>query len=90
MNKYKGQRAKGSVLQKETHLGTWLLDLPDDLITSILAHLNLRELAAMHMVSQRFNRLLSRPDPILRPYGSVEVLVDKDRKGSLPTSQVDR
>ena len=67
-----------------------LLDFPDDLITSILAHLTLRELAAMHMVNQKFNRLLSRPDPSLRPYGSVELLVDKNGKGSLPASQIVR
>ncbi|CAL8460902.1 g433 [Coccomyxa elongata] len=42
------------------------------------------------MVNQRFNRLLSRPDPILKPYGSVEISVDVDREGSLPPSLIDR
>ncbi|BDA44543.1 hypothetical protein COCOBI_06-0190 [Coccomyxa sp. Obi] len=42
------------------------------------------------MVSQRFNRLLSRPDPSLRPYGSVTFQVDKDRKGELPPSLIDK
>ena len=90
MNRIIGQRDKRSVLQKKTHHGTRLLDLSDDLILIILAHFNLRELAVLHMVNQRFNRLLSCPDPSLRPYGSVGLLVDKDRKGCLPPSQIDR
>ncbi|BDA42034.1 hypothetical protein COCOBI_02-8350 [Coccomyxa sp. Obi] len=42
------------------------------------------------MVSQRFNRLLSWPDPSQRLQGSVTVNVDRDRKGSLPPSLIDR
>ncbi|BDA42031.1 hypothetical protein COCOBI_02-8320 [Coccomyxa sp. Obi] len=44
------------------------------------------------MVNQRFNRLLSWPDPSLRPYGSVSIVVDDDddQEGSLPPSLIEK
>ena len=84
MKTYNKQRARGS-LQNRAHLATSLLDLSDDFIqTNIFAHLSFEELAAMHMVCQRFNQLLSFPDPNLRLYGSVTFNVDMEAKGSLP------
>ncbi len=90
MERYNGSRTRGSVLHCTVHRETATLDLPDELITIILAHLNLKQLAAMHMVSQRFNRLLSLPDPSLRLYGSVTFNVGRHYKGSLPPSLIER
>jgi hypothetical protein len=53
-----------------------LSDLSDDLMLCILKRLDFSQLAALHVVNSRFNRLLSRPDPSIRVFGSPAISVD--------------
>ena len=53
-----------------------MLSCPDDVILGIVKHLSFGDLALLHCVNSRFRRILSRPDPSTRVYGSPSITVD--------------
>ncbi len=52
-------------------------DLSDELVWDIFQHLNFEELSAAQCVDRRLYRLLSRPNPCIKVYGSCSLTMDK-------------